>query len=133
MKTDRLARVNERVREELAAALYRMTPGEGVETARISFVEVRVAPDLHNAIVLVSILGDDAVARRSMSWLRSRRADFQRRIADKVGLKYTPVLDFRTTGAIAGGDRVLAILEELETNQPGGQSASGDENKEGQP
>lgn len=119
MKTDRLARVNERVREELAAAFYRMTPGEGVETSRVSFVEVRVAPDLHNAIVLVSVLGDEAVARRSMSWLRAHRADFQRRIADKVGLKYTPVLDFRATGAIAGGDRVLAILEELESNQPG--------------
>ena len=47
------------------------------------------------------------------------RGSLKRRIADKVGLKYTPVLDFRATGAIAGGDRVLAILEELETNQPG--------------
>ena len=127
MKTDRLARVNERVREELAAAIYRMSPGAGVEPARISFVEARVSPDLHNAIVLVSILGDENVSRRSMSFLRSRRADFQRHIADKVGLKYTPVLEFRTTGAIAGGDRVLSILDELESNQPAGAPGGEDE------
>lgn len=119
MKHDRLARVNERVREELAAALYRLSPGGEVEPARISFVDVKVAPDLHNAIVLVSVLGGDDVSRKSMSWLRSRRADFQRHVADKVGLKYTPVLEFRTTGAIAGGDRVLAILDRLEKDGSG--------------
>lgn len=119
MKHDRLARVNERVREELAAALYRLSPGGEVEPARISFVDVKVAPDLHNAIVLVSVLGGDDVSRKSMSWLRSRRADFQRHVADKVGLKYTPVLEFRTTGAIAGGDRVLAILDRLENGGSG--------------
>ena len=113
MKPDRLTRVNARVREELAAALYRVGPAEGVEPARISFVEVRVAPDLHNAIVLVSVLGDEAAGRKALSFLRSRRADFQRHLADKVGLKYTPVLEFRLTQAIAGGDRVLAILDEI--------------------
>lgn len=114
MKPDRISRVNARVREELSAALYRVSPAAGVELARISFVDVRVAPDLHNAIVLVSILGDEAQTRSSMSFLKSRRAEFQRYIADKVGLKYTPVLDFRITGAIAGGDRVLAILDEMQ-------------------
>lgn len=124
MKTDRLARVNARVREELAAALYRISPGEGVDPARVSFVEARVAPDLHNAIVLVSVLGDGELARKSLSWLKSRRADFQRHVADKVGLKYTPVLDFRLTGAIAGGDRVLAILDEIGAETPAGSAPS---------
>ncbi|MBQ7666730.1 MAG: 30S ribosome-binding factor RbfA [Kiritimatiellae bacterium] len=113
MKPDRLTRINARVREELSATLYRVGPAQGVEQARISFVEVKVAPDLHNAIVFVSILGDEETRRRSMSFLRSRRADFQRFIAEKVALKYTPKLDFRVTDAIAGGDRVLAILDEI--------------------
>ena len=113
MKIDRIARLNDRLREELSAALYRVAPGEGVEAGRVSFVSAKVAPDLHNAVVEVSILGDEEQARRLMSWLRSRRADFQRHVADRMALKYTPVLSFRRTEAIARGDRVLSILDEL--------------------
>ncbi len=113
MKHDRIARINERVREELSAALYRVGTGEGVDVGRISFVAVRVAPDLHNAVASVSILGDDGDSRRLLAWLRSHRAEFQRHLAEKVGLKYTPVLDFRSTDAIASGARVLGILDEL--------------------
>ena len=113
MKIDRIARLNDRLREELSAALYRVAPGEGVEAGRVSFVSAKVAPDLHNAIVEVSILGDEEQARTLMSWLRGHRADFQRHLADTVGLKYTPVLDFRRTEAIEKGARVLSILDEL--------------------
>lgn len=113
MKHDRLARINERVREELSAALYRVAPGEGADVGRVSIVAARVSPDLHNAIISVSILGDEGESHALMSWLRSHRADFQRYLADKVALKYTPVLDFRRTDAIATGARVLGILDEL--------------------
>ena len=118
MKPDRITRINERVREELSAALYRVGPGDGVEAGRISFVSAKVSPDLHNAIVEVSILGDEAQARTLMSWLRGHRADFQRHLADTVGLKYTPVLDFRRTEAIEKGARVLSILDELAAQPP---------------
>ena len=92
MKPDRITRINERVREELSAALYRVGPG---------------------------VLGDEAQAKTLMSWLRSHRADFQRHLADTVGLKYTPVLDFRRTEAIEKGARVLSILDELAAQPPG--------------
>ena len=113
MKHDRIARINERVREVLSAALYRVGAGEGADVGRISFVAVRVAPDLHNAVASVSILGGEDDGRRLMAWLRAHRAEFQRHLAEKVGLKYTPVLDFRLTDAIASGTRVLGILDEL--------------------
>ncbi len=114
MKIDRLSRLNDRLREELSSALYRVAPGEGVEAGRVSFVSAKIAPDLHNAVVEVSILGDEAQAKRLMSWLRARRADFQRHVADRMALKYTPVLSFRRTEAIERGDRVLSILDELD-------------------
>ncbi|MBR1837349.1 MAG: ribosome-binding factor A [Kiritimatiellae bacterium] len=118
MKIDRLARINERVREELSAALYRVGAGENVEVGRISVVAAKVAPDLHNAVVTVSVMGEERDGRAMLSWLRSHRAEFQRHLADKVGLKYTPVLDFRLTDAIAQGARVLGILDELGLGGP---------------
>ena len=55
----------------------------------------------------------EAKAKALMSWLRSHRAEFQRHVADRMALKYTPVLDFRRTEAVERGDRVLGILDEL--------------------
>ena len=75
MKPDRIARVNERVREELSAALYRVGPGDGVEAGRISFVSAKVSPDLHNAAVTVSILGTPEDEARILAWLREHRPE----------------------------------------------------------
>ncbi len=123
MKHDRLARVGERIREELGMGLFRVGMGENVRKERISFVDARVSSDLHQAVVSVSLLTDPASAAAAnereaaalMDWLRDHRVDFQKLIAEKVGLKYTPVLVFKRTTAIENGARVLDILDSLGT------------------
>lgn len=123
LKHDRLARVGERIREELGMGLYRVGMGENVRKERLSFIDARVSSDLHQAIVSVSVLSDPAAdeaanerdASALMNWLRDHRADFQKLIAEKVGLKYTPVLVFKRTNAIENGARVLDILDSLDT------------------
>ena len=113
MKTERIKRVNERMLRELAAALYRIAQGSPQDLAKVSFVSVETAPDLHNAVVSVSVLGTEEDEARILAWLRERRADFQEHVAKNVGLKYTPVLAFKPTPAIGAGARVLGILDEL--------------------
>lgn len=113
MKTDRIKRVNERMLRELAAALYRVAQGSPQDLAKISFVAVDTAPDLHNASVSVSVLGTPEDEARVLAWLRERRAAFQEHVARNVGLKYTPVLSFKPTHAIGAGARVLGILDEI--------------------
>ena len=49
-----------------------------------------------------------------MKWLRRHRVDFQKVIADKVSLKYTPKLFFKQTLSIEKGDNVLNLLNQLE-------------------
>ena len=113
MKADRIKRVNERMLRELAAGLYRIALGSPQDLAKISFVSVETAPDLHNAAVTVSVLGTPEDEARILAWLREHRADFQEHVARNVGLKYTPVLSFKPTRAIGAGARVLGILDEL--------------------
>lgn len=113
MKVDRLERVNQRVLRELGTGLYRIALGENVQTARLSFVSAKVSPDLHAAVVTVSVLGDAAQEAELLDWLRDHRVAFQDHLAKTVGLKYTPVLTFKSTRAIEKGDRVLGILDEL--------------------
>ena len=64
-KVDRIKRVNERILRELSMGLYRIGQGRDIDLARISFVDVRTSPDLHGAIVVVSVLGTEAEAEKA--------------------------------------------------------------------
>lgn len=114
MPVDRILRINDRIRQVLASTVYRIGTGEDIDTARLSFVSVSTAHDLRNATVLISVMGDAADEAKALHWVRRHRIDFQAAIAREMQLKYTPRLTFRTTGAIAQGDRVLDLLEHLD-------------------
>lgn len=113
MSRDRIKRINELVRRELAMGLYHVGQGEDAEVGRISFVDVSVSRDLRNAVVHVSILGTEEEAEVLMKWLRYHRVAFQARVAKTVAMKYTPKLYFKRTHSIEKGDRVLGILSEI--------------------
>ena len=68
MKPDRIARVNERVREELSAALYRVGPGEGVEAGRISSEEFEEIKDKYIAVDDGTVASKAAKERKEPFW-----------------------------------------------------------------
>ncbi len=113
MSVDRIKRINELIRRELALGLFHVGQGEDAEVGRVTFVDVDVSRDLRGATVAVSILGTEEQAARLMTWLRRHRTDFQTHIAKTVALKYTPKLFFKQTQSIEKGDRVLGILSEI--------------------
>ncbi len=113
MSVDRIKRLNELIRRELAAALYHVGQGEGVDIASISFVEAETSRDLRGATIHVSLLAPADQQEELMRWLRRHRVEFQAQLADRVQLKYTPRLRFRQTTAIEKGDRVLGILADI--------------------
>ena len=114
MPVDRILRINDRIRQVLAQAVYHIGTGEDIDTARLSFVSVNTAHDLRNATVFLSVLGDAAEHEKVFRWVKRHRIDFQSAIAREMQLKYTPRLCFRMTDAIAQGDQVLDILEHLD-------------------
>ena len=79
-KVDRLTRVNELLKRELAEAIERgliSTPG-----VLVSVTEVNASVDLRNATVYISIFGaDSGVKHRIMRELNEQRLDFQHRLA----------------------------------------------------
>lgn len=115
MPVDRIQRLNEMIRRELAIALYHVGQGEGLDTAAVSFIDVETSRDLRGAMVHVSFLGTAEMHPELLKWLRRHRIDFQAHIAHALQLKYTPKLMFRQTNAVEKGDRVLGILAGLDT------------------
>ena len=121
---DRLTRVNELIKRELSDLITRFSIAPS-PSVLISVTEVRTSVDLRNATVSVSVFnGDKIVNRQVLETLNSKRRDFQSSMAKTLGFKHTPVLNFRIDSRVAAGDRVFAMLEEMEH-----QSGSGDENE----
>ena len=117
---DRLTRVNELIKREMSELItrYSISPSPSV---LVSVTEVRTSVDLRNATVSVSVFGGDKIAQRMiLENLNSSRRDFQSAMARTLGFKHTPVLTFRIDKRVAAGDRVFALLEELEGKQSSG-------------
>ena len=122
---DRLTRVNELIKRELSDLIsrYSVSPSPSV---LVSVTEVRTSVDLRNATVSVSVFGGDKIATHLvLDTLNSRRRDFQSDMARALGFKHTPVLTFRIDKRVAAGDRVLALLDEMENTRS---AAEGSEN-----
>ena len=122
---DRLTRVNELIKREMSELIsrYSIAPSPSM---LVSVTEVRTSVDLRNATVSVSVFGGDKAAQRMvLESLNAARRDFQSDIARTLGFKHTPVLTFRIDKRVAAGDRVFALLEEMENEQP----SSGEDNE----
>ena len=107
---------HERVRELLKRTIGNILRREfnTSEHGLVSVNDVGLANDLHSATVFVSVLGSktqrDATAQR----LTQDRSHLQYIFGKEMVLKYTPKIKFELSDAIAEGDRVLLLLDELE-------------------
>jgi ribosome-binding factor A len=107
-----MRRVDEAVRAVLSHAIT-----QGLKDPRVGFVTVtavKTAPDLRNATVYVSVLGNDEERDDSLVGLRSAQGYLQRRVAGELRLKHTPTLDFAFDDSVQRGMRITEILQEGE-------------------
>jgi ribosome-binding factor A len=109
MTGGRMRRVDEAMREVLSGAIT-----SELKDPRVGFVTVTsvdTAPDLRQARVYVSVLGTDAVRRRSLDGLQSAHGYLQRRVADELRLKHTPTLDFVYDDTLDRAERIEELIE----------------------
>lgn len=112
-KIDRLTRVNELLKREIALEIERLVipPAPGM---LISVTEVKTSVDLRNATVGISVFGGknagNGAANAVFKELNLRRNDIQKHLARVLGFKHTPVLNFKPDRRTELGDRVLELL-----------------------
>ena len=108
-------RVADQIRGELALLLAREVHDPGI--GFVTLTRVQVTPDLQQARVYYTALGDDK-ARRSTARALDRAAPFLRRqIGSRLRLKRVPELEFLYDESIAGQDRIEQILDEIRAAQ----------------
>ncbi len=108
-RTDRL---NSQIREELMQMIQREMGDPRLGFVTVTAVETTT--DLNQARVWVSVLGEPAAQEDSLKALRSAAPWLRRRLAERLHIRTIPALDVRLDSSIAGGDRVLRILNDLD-------------------
>jgi len=113
MSVDRITRVNELLRREIAEALFRVVAESDLDCSTLTVTGVNTTRDLRSARVMVSVRADAEGQRRMLALLRRRRGDIQACINRDLIIKYTPRLTFQLDPSIRRGDRMLELLDRI--------------------
>ena len=106
----RTERVGEAVREVVATAILFEVKDPRVKG--VTVIGCDVSGDLRNAKVRVSIMGTDAERKLSMHGLNSSAGFLQRKIAERLDLRFTPVLQIVEDESIKKSLEMARLIRE---------------------
>ncbi len=112
--SNRTVRVNELIQRELSDILRKRYQSESVT---ITITGVQVAPDLRDARVYVAVMGTPEFAEEKLRWLRGRSHDIRFELGRRIVLKYMPQFTYVLDTSTARGNRILRLLDEIETKE----------------
>ena len=84
--------------------------------SRFTFVtvtQVVVSPDLHQARVSFTVLGNDEKVQRTLEDLNRVRGFIRKLVGERVQLRYTPEIDFFYDKSVEYSDRIEKTIEEI--------------------
>jgi ribosome-binding factor A len=113
----RASRVGDQIQAELASLLTRQVHDPGI--GFLTITSVKVSPDLQQARVYYTTIGDDKAKRESARALNRATPFLRRQVGQRLRLKRVPELTFFYDESIEKGDRVERILQELQAERAG--------------
>lgn len=108
--SNRTLRVNELIQRELNAILHQRYQAEAVA---LTITEVRVAPDLRDARVFVSVVGSAEEEAAKLRWLRRESRVLQQELGRRIVLKYMPRFEYVADHTAERGTRLMRLLDEV--------------------
>jgi len=115
----RVDRVNELLRLEISQLLARQVKDPRLSGV-ITITEVRAAPDLRTALVLVSVMGDDETKKTALAGIQSAAKFMRRELRDRVSLRYVPFLSFTLDDSLETSNRLMGMLNQIHLDQSSG-------------
>lgn len=105
-------RINGEVQNVLAELIR-----AGMKDPRVSpltsVVQVDVAPDLANAKVYISVLGNEEMQKNTIAGLKSAEGYLRSQLAKKINLRHTPQLHFILDQSIEYGVNMSKLIREV--------------------
>ena len=112
MGPSRTERVGEQVRIEIAELLTFAVRDPGI--GFITITRVTVTPDLQQARVYYTTMGDEKARRETQRGLERARPMIRRHLGQRMRLRRVPELQFFFDESVGRQDRIEQILRDLE-------------------
>ena len=114
----RVSRVAELIKREVSQMLLNGIKDDRVGTGMVSVTDVDVSGDLQHAKIYVSIYGTDEAKVETMEGLKSATGYVRSELGARVRLRRTPEVLFLEDRSIERGNKVLALLNQLNHQRP---------------
>lgn len=128
MTSRRLLKAAEAIREVVAQAI--LTELRDPRVRDVTVISVEVSPDMREAKVGVSVMGDEAQKTLSLRGLQNAAGFLQSKIANRLDTRYTPRLRFEIDrgqeNALVVGEILARIRREQEENDENSEQESSD-------
>jgi len=111
MPSRRVLKAAEAIREVVSMAILTDLRDPRIEGVTVTYVEV--APDMRQAKVHVSIMGDDTRQKLCLHGLRSSAGYLQNKISERIDTRYTPKLQFHLDEGVKKSLAISQMLKEL--------------------
>ncbi|MEM6468572.1 MAG: 30S ribosome-binding factor RbfA [Planctomycetota bacterium] len=129
MTSRRLLKAAEAIREVVASSI--LTEIRDPRVKDVTVIGVEVTPDMREATVSVSVMGDEKQKALSLKGLQNSAGFLQSKIANRIDTRYTPKLRFELNrgieNAMVVGELLNKIRREQEENtdtHPSGEGAA---------
>lgn len=117
LSTRRQLKAAEAIREVVATAV--LTDIRDPRVRDVTVISVDVSPDMREAKVSVSVMGDDSQKQLSIRGLQNSAGFLQSKIANRLDSRYTPRLSFELNRGQENAVAVNEILARLQAEKEG--------------
>ena len=127
MSSRRVLKAAEAIREVVGMAI--LADLRDPRIAGVTVTKVEVSPDMRQAKVYVSIMGDDAAQNLCLHGLQSSAGYLQQKIAKRIDTRYTPRITFLLDMGVKKSIAIARLLENVlpeEPEQPADDDPDGD-------
>jgi ribosome-binding factor A len=112
----RTLKVNELLRQEISVVLQREIRDPRLH-ALITVTKVESAPDLREAKVYISVMGDAAKKAEALEGLSSAKGYLRRSVGEVLPLRHVPSLSFVLDESLEKGEVVFQVMNRLAEEQ----------------
>ena len=111
MSSRRVQKAAEAIREVVSMAILTELRDPRVEDVTVTYVEV--SPDMQQAKVHVSVMGDDAKQKLCLQGLQSSAGFLQTKIAKRIDTRYTPRIRFELDMGVKKSLAIARLLHDV--------------------
>jgi len=117
MSSRRQKQINQTIRRELSDLLARHV-GDPRIVGIISITEVDISPDLKQAKVYISVMGDEQQKDEVFEGLASASDFLRRELGNRIRIRYIPKLIFKRDDSLEKAERLLQLINQTVSENP---------------